>query len=91
MNDLTIETNNEQWQLVAPAIREVDEFMAESDAGTLYQKEKVTARKEGRKSRFPSVFLPEEERKPQIAALEQEYRARHIKFRSKPIEEKLAP
>ena len=82
MDELSVACTDEQWEQVEEAMEEVDAFMAESDIGTLYQKERVAAKREGRPSRYPSVFeLDDVKRNTAIAALEKEYKDKGIPFR----------
>lgn len=83
MDELSIACTDKQWQQIEEAIDEVDEVLSESAIGTLYQKESVAAKREGRPSRYPSVFETDETKRSQmIAALEKDYRAKGIPFRS---------
>ncbi len=86
MDELSSSCEDGQWDMVEEALLEVDEFMAESDAGTLAQKERLAAKRENRPSRYPTCFELDEERYKQIAILEKEYTDRSIKFRQVPDE-----
>lgn len=81
MDQLSEHAEDGQWEMVQEALYEADEFMAESDAGTLAQKEEIYADREGRESRWPSVLEPNEVRYQRIATLAREYKQRGIKFR----------
>ncbi len=76
------EEGDRKWDMVLEALHEVDEFMADSDAGTLCQKEQIFAEREGRKNRYPGALETDEEvREAKIATLKREFRSRGIAFR----------
>ena len=74
MDDLTQQCTDEQWERVTATTEQVDEWLAETDQGTTAQKEKLAAKREGRRSRYPNVFeqgTPEADAR--IAALRREF------------------
>ncbi len=84
MDDLSVACEEGQWGMVQEALEEADEFLADSDVGTLAQKERIAAKREKRQNRYPSLFDTDEVRAKQIAALAKEYTAHRITFRQEP-------
>jgi hypothetical protein len=68
--------------MVLEALHEADEFLADSDVGTLCQKERIFAEREKRASRYPGALETDEKViQEKIAALAREFRTRGIAFR----------
>lgn len=81
-DELTVKCSETQWAQVEETMDKVDEIMAESEIGSLYQKEKVVARREERPPRYPSIFeVNEEKAARQWRELADDYRKRGIVFK----------
>ncbi|SRR6266487_5621724 len=80
-NEITTEATKAQWEHFTSRLLEVQEFLFESVAGTLQQKEVYLAKKEGRPSRYPSFYAHEEEKRQKIEALSADFTAKQIHFR----------
>lgn len=81
MDDLSCECTDGQWEKLCRTIDEADDFMGESEIGTLWQKENLAAKQEKRRSRNPLIFDDEATWKRKMAELAREYRAKGIPFR----------
>ncbi len=81
MDDLTQECTDAQWEKLCRMIDEADDFLADSDIGTLAQKERMFAKRACRPNRYPTVFDLDDVREKKIAALAKEYKAKGIPFR----------
>lgn len=86
MDQLSMSAEDGQWEMVQEALEEVDEFMADSEIGTLAQKERIFAKREGRQDRYPTCFELDEVRLQKIATLAREYTDRRIKFHQNDVE-----
>lgn len=74
MDMLGQQASGAQWEAVLQILDLTDEWMVDADQATVYQREKVAARRAGRPSRYPGALsqgTPEAD--AAIAALEQEY------------------
>lgn len=80
MDDLTQKCTDAQWEKLERMIEEADEFMADSDIGTLAQKERVFAKREKRRNRYPTCFDDDETRASKIALLVTEYERKGIPY-----------
>ncbi len=80
MDDLTQVCSDRQWEKVQEMLAEADEFLADSDVGTLCQKEHIFARREKRPDRTPLVFDSDEVRARKLDALRKEFIAKGVKF-----------
>lgn len=80
MGNLKQVCSNAQWEKVCEMIEEADEFLAESDVGTLCQKERIFAKREQRPDRTPLAFDSEKVRAKKLAILRNEFVATGIKF-----------
>jgi hypothetical protein len=82
MEQLTIGCSDAQWAHMQFLLRLADDALGESGAGSLWQRERLLAREEGRKSRYPSIFFigPEEERQRIIEEIALDFQRRGIKY-----------
>lgn len=92
MDWLTMECTDYEWRIVLEAFEVVDEVEVDNGIGTISQTEDVLARREKRRTRYPSTILlfgtNQEEMKRNAQAhidkLASEFRQRGIKFREPP-------
>lgn len=72
MDDLTMECTDYEWKLVCDALDLADEVEVDSGIGTVYQVEKVLAKREKREDRYPSCLL--------LYGLDEETSKRNVKY-----------